>query len=261
MKLRALIGCTTLAAAAFFVMSSAASADTIGDLKLGSAGAVTVSLSGITFSADPSSTPPGPPWNAEVAAGTSLTFAGCSSGTLGSPGCLSATEGVQITSPLTTSTSLPVSSFLAFTANPSLVYSLTSIGPGSSNTNCATVTLGNGCSPIAGSPFIFSDTASGTSVLIGLAGQAKDGTNATNYMGLITIPFAGSTPQQVLTMLCPSGTCTAADITAGKTISSSFSADFVSTANRSSVPEPGTLMLFGSGLLGLAGTLRRKLLR
>lgn len=256
MKLRAIIACISLAAAACFVFTTAASADTIGDLKLTSAGTVTISLSSLTFSPDPSSTPPGPPSNAEVVAGTSLKFAGCSSGTLGTAGCLSATEGAQVTSPLSF-TSGTISSFLTFSANPSLVYSLGSIGPGSSTTNCASVTLGNGCSPLAGSPLIFSDTATGTSVLVSFTGQAKDGTNPTNYMGLITIPFAGLTPQQVLTMLCTSGTCTSADVTAAKTISGSFTADLVSTA--SSVPEPGTLVLFGSGLLGVAGMLRRKL--
>lgn len=260
MKLRVLTGCTALAALACFIMVSAASADTIGDLKLTSAGTVAISLSSLTFTADPSSTPPGPPSNAEVSSGTSLKFAGCSSGTLGTAGCLSVTEGAQMTSPLSFSTG-PISSFVSFTANPSLTYSLTSIGPGSATTNCASVTLGNGCSPLAGSPLIFSDTATGTSVLVSFAGQAKDGTNSTNYMGLITIPFAGETPQQVLTMLCPSGTCGPSDVTAAKSISGTFSADLVSLANPSSVPEPGTLVLFGSGLLGLAGTLRRKLAR
>ncbi|HET9401462.1 MAG TPA: PEP-CTERM sorting domain-containing protein [Candidatus Acidoferrales bacterium] len=257
MKLRAVIACISLAAAACFVFTAAASADTIGDLKLTSAGTVNISLSSLAFTADPSSTPPGPPWNAEVNAGTSLKFAGCASGTLGTAGCLSATEAVQMTSPLSF-TSGAISSFVTFSANSSLVYSLSGIAGGSSTTNCATVTLGNGCSPIAGSPLIFSDTATGTSVLLSFTGQAKDGTNPTNYMGLITIPFAGLTPEQVLTMLCPSGTCTSADVTAGRTISGSFTADLVSTA-APSVPEPGTLVLFGSGLLGVAGALRRKL--
>src|SRR5713101_1062559 len=65
-----------------------ASAAVVGDLKTGSAGTMTVTLSSVSFNPDPSSTPPGPPWNAEVATATSLTFAGCASGVLGSAGCL-----------------------------------------------------------------------------------------------------------------------------------------------------------------------------
>jgi hypothetical protein len=34
--------------------------------------------------------------------------------------------------------------------------------------------------------------------------------------------------------------------------------DDVSYSSQSTVPEPGTLMMFGSGVIGLAGLLRRK---
>lgn len=259
MRLRALLASIALAAALAFCVT-AATADTIGDLKLGSAGNITISLSSLSFSPDSSSVPPGPPWNAEVAAGTSLKFTGCSSGTLGTAGCLSAAQAAQFSSPLSFSGSLPIASFLTFSGTGFPVYSLTSIGPGTSSTNCASLSVGQSCSPIAGSPLIFADTSTGTSVLFSIAGQAKDAGNATNYMGLITIPISGFTPQQVLLSLCPSGTCTSADVTAGRTVASSFSADLMSTANPT-VPEPGTLVLFGSGLLGIAGTLRRKFAR
>jgi hypothetical protein len=48
------------------------------------------------------------------------------------------------------------------------------------------------------------------------------------------------------------------DIEAGGTVTDTYSASVIVTQNVSPTPEPGTLILFGSGLLGLVGVLRRK---
>jgi len=45
----------------------------------------------------------------------------------------------------------------------------------------------------------------------------------------------------------------------GSTVSSSSSSSSSSSTTTTSVPEPSSIMLFGSGILGLAGVLRRKL--
>ena len=204
---------------------SAASAAILGDLTVGSAGTMTVTLTSFSFGPDPSSTPPGPPWNAEVAAGTSLTFAGCASGVLGSAGCLSATEAIQIFSPLTSSTPVPVTSYLTFAAHPSLVYSLNSVGPGSSNTNCAAaVAVGDACSPGPGSPLLLTRSATGTTITFAVAGKASAAgpaglASGSDYVGQFTAMVAGQSLQQVQVVLA-----------AGGSVTTSQSGEFVITA-------------------------------
>ena len=150
-------------AASFLV--TAASASVIGNLDIGTGGMITVTLTSSTFSADPSSTPAGPPWDAEVAVGTSLSFTG---------GPLATTEGVDISSPLTAA-SVGENDFLTFAAHPLLVYSLTGIGPGSADTKCAAVTMiGQSCSVFAGSPIVLTLTGNGTSASFSVAGKASD---------------------------------------------------------------------------------------
>ena len=229
-----------------------ASATVINNLNIGTGGSVTVTLSSATFNPDPSSTPPGPPWNAEVATGTNLSFLG---------GPLLVTEGIDISSPLTAS-SIPVTDFLTFAAHVNLVFSLTSIGPGSSNTNCATaVNVGDSCSVFPGSPIILTRTSTGTSASFTVSGKASDTGNAglasgSSYNGSFSQPLvqplpngAAPTPQNIQLYFCPSGTCTAADFSSGKSISTPFSGNFFATV----VPEPQTTALVLGGLLVLLG--------
>jgi hypothetical protein len=66
------------------------------------------------------------------------------------------------------------------------------------------------------------------------------------------------TPQNIQLFFCPSGTCTAADFTSGKTITSSQSGSFTATPT-AQVPEPATVSMSLLGVLLLAaGSLRRK---
>jgi hypothetical protein len=238
--------------------ASMASATIIGDLKTGSGGTVTVTLTSVTFNTDTSSSPPGPPWNAEVASGTDITFAGCPSGVLGTAGCLDSApfapnEAIQVFSPLTATTALPVANFLTFAGNGvshvALVYSLTGLGPGSTNTNCQGLSIGQSCSVFAGAPLVLTRTASGTEANLSVMGFANDGTGAVPYAGQFQSPISGMTPGQIQLFFCPSGTCTPADFTSGASITRSQSGDFVANV----VPEPQTTALLLGGLLVLLG--------
>ena len=207
-------------------LDTAAMAAVNGDLKAGSAGTMTFSLTSFAFNADPSSTPAGPPWSAEVVAGTNVTFAG---------GPLAVTEGIAVSTPLTGS-ALPVSSFLTFAAHANLVYSLTSVGPGSSSTSCASATaIGSSCSLFAGSPLVLTNAGNGTKISLPLSGTASDagvgglGTGS-NYTGAFVASFVGMSPSQIQLLFCPSGTCTASDFTSGTTLTVGLSGDFLAVA-------------------------------
>jgi hypothetical protein len=224
-----------LAVASF---GTAASAAVVGDLKTGSAGTMTVTLGSVGFNSDPSAVGGG---NAEVATGTSLTFAGCASGVLGSPGCLTAAEGITVFSPLTLSTVLPVTSYLTFAAHASLVYSLTSVGPGSANLTCAALSIGDSCSVFAGSPLLLTRSATGTTITFAVSGKASDtGTGGlaagSNYTGQFTAMISGQTPSQIQLFFCPSGTCVAADFSSGRSLTTSQSGDFLATAPPTPTP-------------------------
>jgi len=244
--------------AVLIACASMASATIIGDLKTGSGGTVTVTLTSVTFNTDTSSSPPGPPWNAEVASGTNITFAGCPSGVLGTAGCLDSgafgpNEAIQVFSPLTATTPIPVANFLTFAGNSvthaPLVYSLTGLGPGSSNTNCQGLAIGQSCSVFAGAPLILTRTASGTEANLSVMGMANDGTGAVAYVGEFQSPISGMTPGDLQLFFCPSGTCTGSDFASGKSVTRSQSGDFVANV----VPEPETTALVLGGLLVLLG--------
>jgi len=245
-------------------------------LATGSGGSITVSLSAITWSTDPASTPPGPPWNGDVAGSlgttspTFLTFAGCGTGVLGAAGCLDAgingpNEGIEINGnvPLTPSTVLPENNFLTFAGNGTthvaIDYTLTQVLAGSTNSNCAGLGQFQSCSiNILGqtSPIVLTLEGTGTTATLNLLGTVSDGVGiAANWSGKFSATFPTTTPEQILLALCPSGTCTAADVTANRTESTSNSGTFNSTT----VPEPSyTVVLIGGGLIGLAMAIRRK---
>lgn len=241
-----------LVLAVVFLFSSAmpASATVSGTLLTGSAGTITYSATSITINVDPSSTPPGPPWNGEVANATSLTFAGCASGVLGNVGCLAVTEAIEFAKNAPITGVLAANNpFIQFAAHPLLQFTVTAIGPGSPSTNCATVvTIGDSCSPFAGSPLVLTKSAVGTEVSFGMFGTATDGAGSSTWSGLLESPVVGETPAQIQTALLGGGPVT-----------SSQSGAFVATAL--TVPEPTTVSLLGVGLLMLGRGLRKRTAR
>src|ERR1700681_2906012 len=180
----------------------AASASTFNTLLTGSIGTVTMSLSSILiFNPDPAAVGGG---NSDVAAGTNLVFTGCASGVLGSPGCLSAAEGITVNNSdltLTAPTVANANTFLTFAAHPNLVFSIVwPPGPGSANTNCATANAnGLSCSVFAGEPIILTYLNGDTFIGFGVHGKASDtgvGGLATGstYSGGFSVFFTDNLP-------------------------------------------------------------------
>src|SRR5260370_37771656 len=154
--------------------------------------------------------PPGPPWNAEVTNTTVLMFAGCPSGVLGAAGCLVSAEVVEFANgnPIVLGAGLAANNpFIQFAAHPLILYTITVIGPGSPNTNCASLSVGNSCALFAGSPLILTDAPAGgtpgTTLSFAVAGTVTDGAGTTNWIGIFSAGVSGNRPQELKDLFCP----------------------------------------------------------
>jgi hypothetical protein len=218
----------------FLASTQTASATVVGNLALDSGvNTATVSASSVV-------------WNGpfEVSGGSTGTFAPL----IGTQGDL-----VNLGFP-------PIPDFITFLAAPSVFINLTGVGPGSSNTNCATVTaVGESCSVFAGSPIVLTLTAQGTGVDLGITGTAHDSSgNVSAFMGdfsttittLSTVPAGQQvTPAEIQAFFVGNPTAS---------ITSPYSGTFVATFT--AVPEPSAVfMVFsGIGLIAIAMIRRRR---
>ncbi len=153
----------------------------------------------------------------------------------------------------------PVVGFMTFASLPGLFFDLSSLGPGPANTACANSFDTNGAACSVGgpaTPFKLTPNGTGTTVSLAAQGTARDGSLPVSvWSGSFSTDFAGLTPFDIQEFFlgiddgadgkgCVIGTCT-----------STYAGRFTVTV--STVPEPGTMLFIGAGLIGLAG-LRRK---
>jgi hypothetical protein len=230
-------------AVGFMLLTAQPSFATVsGELQTGGNGTVTVSATSLEFTTNDTST-----FSTEVAVGSNVVFAGCPSGVLGTPGCLSQGEGVDIAGGNTINSLGPIASFLTFQNDPSLVYSLSGYQPGSANTNCAALLVGQTCSVFAGSPVVLTLLSGGqTDAELGVFGTVTDGVGpASNWNGHFTATIAGATPADLQSI-----------IAAGGSVTHSYSGDFIASV----VPEPRlvSLLAFAGIFLVIAVQKRRR---
>jgi hypothetical protein len=147
---------------------------------------------------------------------------------------------------------VPIPHFITFTVPGGPVFfDLMSIAPGLGTSGaCSSNTVGNICTP-TGSPFtLIQRTAGQVEIDLSVSGLA--------YTGVVTSGSDVSTGLFTTQNLIP-GTITAilSAVTSPSGITNSYSATFSATAPGPVIPEPGTYVLLGLGLISVASVRKR----
>jgi hypothetical protein len=145
-------------------------------------------------------------------------------------------------------TNFVLHNFLTSTVQPTWDFELTFIQPGAGTAAGCTTAVGAICTPFVGSPFTITNlVGGGSSVALTLMGLISDPVGpATNFVGTFTTQFADLNAAEIIALLNTQGF-----------VQSSHSASFTVTAGPNVIPEPASLLLLGTGLLG-ASVLRRR---
>jgi hypothetical protein len=218
------------AVAVMAALAPAASATPVGVLSIDSGGAgITFGLASIDFL--PAA---GGDGDFTVGFGTTLTTASGNP----SPGDPGVIQDVVLAG-------LPVVNFLTFLANPALAFDLNTLGPGSANTVCAGLAVGDSCSPVAGSPYGLTNLGAGTLVSFAGAGVARDATTPSDWTGVFTTQIAGTSPAAIQALFLGNPQAT---------LTSTWSAELSVTA----IPEPAALGFGAWFLLAVGRRARRR---
>lgn len=217
----------SLAVLASATLAPSASASVIGHLTFANCdgGGVTVTSSTVT-------------WLLPAAPGTGCIAAGITTNVTFDSGSITPADHGTIND------LAPLSGNTGFLTFPGVTFDAGLIGPGVANTTCwGSLSVGPGCSVVAGSPFILTPGTSGTVITLGVSGLANDASSTNS-------PWTGIFSTQVDQM-------TPAAIQAQFLANESFTATYSFDGNVG-IPEPVSLALIGGGLVALAGLKRRK---
>ena len=221
-------------ACAFFFMTPGAMASVIGSLVI-DGGTVTVTNTSLSWSSTP--TPP------TVDAISTLTYGPSST-------LLAGGTDVNL---MNLPQALPLNDFMTFSGVSGLDFTLDTVGPGSSNTDCSPTGLAansGDCSSVLGQVIVLSQQSTGTEASLSVTGTVTDGTGVTSY-------WIGLFSETIVSLPGVSGVVTPLEIQQyfggpnspnGASLPESYSGSF----NVSITPEPSTiaLTLLGGGLLG-----------